>query len=130
MGPGGPGGSLAFEGMPEHDAPKVITPKALKQVACLFHRPRLATKALSCHQNTIVPCGPAPCQPLAYFGRAQARDGKKRPAHRRMSLASSFRADGQEKLGRIERMVELVRRMPVTSGLLLIGVPASVTVWG
>jgi hypothetical protein len=47
-----------------------------------------------------------------------------------MSLASSFRADGQEKLGRIERMVELVRRMPVTSGLLLIGVPASVTVRG
>jgi adenylate cyclase len=43
----------------------------------------------------------------------RARGGAKQPqGRRRMSLASSFKAEGEDKLGRIERMVELLTNIP------------------
>lgn len=57
-----------------------------------------------------MPEGPKVNTPTAM---KKSREPAKKPTgRRRMSLASSFKAEGQDKLGRIERMVELLTNIP------------------
>ena len=61
-----------------------------------------------------VPEGPKVVTPTAV---KKARGGAKPKPRRRMSLASSFKAEGEDKLGRIERMVDLLTNIPAARDL-------------